>query len=347
MTLDQFYMPAEWQTHRSTWLAWPYDPLTFPQRVEKVEQVFAHIIFYLHQTESVDLIILNESMQKRAEGILRGHQIDLNKITFHLVDYADVWIRDWGPSFLIGKRSRSYACTKWKYNAYGNKFPDLLKDDRTFYYLQKSLDQPLFEAGIVMEGGSFDVNGVGTILTTEQCLLNSNRNEHLSQARIEEILQKFTGASKVIWLKLGIFNDHTDGHIDDIARFVDPHTIVIAQEEDKNDPNYETLEENLHILQDAVDQSGKPFRLIQIPMPKMFYDTQEQAPVSYANFYIANRLVLVPQFHHKYDEMAKQILQSHFPHHRVEGIDCRDLIYGGGTIHCITQQQPLCDSKWM
>jgi agmatine deiminase len=267
------------------------------------------------------------------EDFLRSYQIDLNQITFHPVDYADVWMRDYGPSFLISKNNNASAWIKWKYNAYGGKFPDLLKDDQTFYALQRALHPPMFEAGIVMEGGSFDVNGSGTILTTEQCLLNPNRNPHFNRSQIEEVLKKLTGASQVIWLKRGIVNDHTDGHIDDVARFVASSTIVIACEEDRNDPNYEILEENLDILQKA--------------MPKMFYEDHQQAPVSYANFYIANRLVLVPQFHHEYDHAARAILESFFPHHRVVGIDCRDLIYGGGTIHCITQQEPLNDSKWL
>ena len=337
---EHFYMPAEWHSHRSTWLAWPHDPITFPERVEKVEGVYAQIIFYLHEAEMVDLIVLDHFMQKKVEEILRSQRIDISKITFHRTDYADVWIRDWGPSFLLERGGNRGACIKWRYNAYGNKFPDLLKDDRTFFDLQDTLAQPLFDAGIVMEGGSFDVNGAGTILTTQECLLNPNRNPQLNRSGIEEILKNRIGASHIVWLKKGIFNDHTDGHIDDVARFVDPHTIVMAQEDDESDPNFEILQENWRILEQAVDQNGKPFRLISLPMPKMLYDDRSQAPVSYANFYIANRVVLVPQFRHHNDQIAQAIIQSLFPLHRVVGIDCRDLIYGGGTIHCITQQQP-------
>lgn len=332
-----FLMPAEWHPHHSTWLAWPYDPVTFPNRVEKAEGAVARIIFFLHQTECIDLFVRNASMQKRVERILASHSINLRQITFHWADYADIWIRDWGPSFLIDRSHTHLTGIKWTYNAYGNKFPDLIKDDRVF---QSIPTIPLFDAHLVMEGGAIDVNGKGTVLTTEECLLNPNRNPHLQRHQIEEILNQFLGTTQVIWLKRGIVNDHTDGHIDEIARFVEHHTIVMAHTDDRNDPNYAFLEENRHILQRARDPNGQPFQIVLLPMPSLNYDTDERAPASYANFYIANNLILVPQFQHDNDKKAQEILQSVFPDYRVVGIDCSDLIYGGGTIHCITQQEP-------
>lgn len=334
-------MPGEWHCHRSTWMAWPHDSITFPDRIPQVERVFAEIVFHLHQAERIDLIVLDASMQTRVEKILRSLGIDLLRVTFHCADYADVWIRDWGPSFLLNQMTKKQdVCIKWQYNAYGNKFPDLLKDDRTFFSLHDASGQTMFDAGVIMEGGSFDVNGAGALLTTGQCLLNPNRNPQLDQEQIEKTVQTMTGSSHVIWLKNGIFNDHTDGHIDDVARFVDPRTIVMAETKDASDPNYAVLQENWRILKRAVDQDGQPFRLVALPMPKMYYDDRQQAPASYANFYIANQHVLVPQYDQPEDSLALEILQSRFSDRKVVGIDCRDLIYGGGAIHCITQQQP-------
>ena len=312
-------MPAEWEKHTATWLAWPYDPITFPNRVEKVEKVFATIIHHLQHNELINLLVLNKDMKQRATELLYSH-----KIIFHTVDYADVWIRDYGPIFL----KNNSACVKWKYDAYGKKFPDLLKDDKVFYKIKLN---SMLTPNIIMEGGAIEVNGHGTLITTEQCLLN--RNPHLNKQQIENYLKKYLGVTKIIWLKKGIINDHTDGHIDEIARFVNKNTILVAYEQYPNDPNFEILNNNFNILQNS-------FNLVKLPMPKINYDDGKRAPASYANFYIANKIVLVPQFNDKNDKIALDIIQSQFPKRKAIGIDCTDLIYGGGTIHCITQQQP-------
>jgi agmatine deiminase len=335
-----FFMPAEWHKHTATWLAWPYDKITFPNRVEKVENVFASIIYHLHQNETIELLVLDENMKQKACKLLEAKNVDLNKIKFHIVDYADVWLRDYGPTFLMHKNENKTAWVKWKYNAYGEKFPDLLKDDNVFYQLKDYINAPMFEPGIVMEGGAIEVNGKGTLMTTEECLLNPNRNPNLDKNQTEEFLKNYLGIKKIIWLSKGIVNDHTDGHVDEVARFVNENTIAMAYEDDKNDPNFKILDDNFKILQNATDQDGNPFKLIKLPMPKMNYDDQEKAPVSYTNFYIANNLVLVPQFNHENDSKTINIIQSIFPDRKVIGIDSTDLIYGGGSIHCITQQQP-------
>lgn len=335
MNTKNFFMPAEWEEHKSTWLAWPHDPITFPDRVEKVEKIFTAIIYHLHQNELINLLVLHDEMQHKVIKVLSAHSINLDKIIFHQIDYADVWIRDYGSTFV------NNAWIKWRYNAYGNKFPDLLKDDQVFLHLKNQIKSPMLEAKIFMEGGAIEVNGEGVLLTTEECLLNPNRNPKLNKQQTEDYLKKYLGVNRIIWLKQGIVNDHTDGHIDEIARFVNADTIVCAYEDDPDDPNFKILDTNWRTLQQATDQNGKSFNLIKLPMPKMLYDNDEQAPASYANFYIANKVILMPMFNHKNDLIAKKVIQSLFPIHTVVDIDCTDLIYGGGTIHCITQQEPL------
>jgi agmatine deiminase len=335
---NTFFMPAEWEQHLSTWLAWPHDPITFPDRVEKVEAVFTAIIYHLHQNELINLLVLDAETQNHAAKTLKTHGVNLDKIIFHQTDYADVWLRDYGPTFITNKQQQSWI--KWRYNAYGNKFVDLLKDDQVFHELQHKIKSPMISADIFMEGGAIEVNGNGVLLTTEECLLNPNRNPTLNKNQTEEYLKKYLGVKKIIWLEKGVINDHTDGHIDEVARFVDTNTIVCAYEEDQTDPNFAILDQNWHTLQNATDQNNRLFKVIKLPMPKMDYDNDERAPVSYANFYIANNLVLVPQFNHKNDKRALEIIKEVFPNRVVVGIDCTDLIYGGGTIHCITQQEP-------
>jgi agmatine deiminase len=337
-----FYMPAEWEKHAATWMAWPYDLITFPRNMQKVKKIFASIIYHLHLTGRVELLVLDEVMKTKVEKILKSSHVDTNKIMFHLVDYADVWMRDYGPTFLVNQNREKFAWIKWKYNAYGEKFVNLLKDNETPYKIADYIDQPMFEAGMVMEGGAIDVNGKGSLITTEECLLNVNRNPNLDKQQIENKLKDCLGVNNIIWLKQGIVGDQTDGHIDEVARFVNENTIVFSYEEDKNDPNFKILDDNLQILQNATDQNGKPFNLIKLPLPRMNYDNGKRAPVSYTNFYMANELILIPQFQHKNDKIALSILQTLFPDREAIGIDCEDVIYGGGAVHCITQQQPWC-----
>jgi len=334
---NNIVMPAEWAQHRATWLAWPHDKITFPDRVEKVEQLYALIISHLSANEIVNLLVLDNAMQARVSTLLLSHQINLDKIVFHEVDYADVWTRDYWPTAVINNKKITWI--KWRYNAYGNKFPGLLKDDQVFLKFGKKFEIPMFAAEIVMEGGAIEVNGAGILLTTEECLLNPNRNLQVNKKQTEEYLKKYLGVKKIIWLKKGLINDHTDGHIDEIARFVNANTIVCAYEDDHSDPNFKILDENFRILQAATDQDGKFFNIIKLPMPKMQYDNGERAPVSYANFYIANTVVLMPVFEHKNDLAALKIIQKLFPERKVIGVNCTDVIYGGGTIHCITQQE--------
>ena len=334
-----YIMPAEWEKHDAIWLAWPYDPTTFPNRVEKVEETYVQIIKEIHTGEQVNLFVKDEQTKDKATALFKAADIDVTKVNFYVFDYADVWFRDYGPIFVQNK-SHELAMLHWNFNSWGEKYETLLKDRQIPEIINCKMALQYFKPGIVLEGGSIDVNGKGTLLTTEQCLLNENRNPNLDKKQIEEFLSDYLGVNHFIWLKKGILGDDTDGHIDDLARFVNPTTIVCAYQEDKNDADYDVLDENYQILSQSVDQDGKKFKIVKLPMPHVVSDEGYQLPASYTNFYIGNQKVLVPVFDHKNDEKALAILQELFPTRKVVGIKCVDLVYGFGTIHCISQQQP-------
>ena len=340
-------MPAEWEQHDAIWLAWPHDPITFPDRLEKVENTYGEIIKALQGSEKVNLLVRDGVMKTRALGLLRQWGINPDDIVFHIYNYADVWFRDYGPIFLVNKKSGSLAMNHWIYNAWGGKYESLMKDTRIPEFINLSMNIPCFTPGIVMEGGSIDVNGKGTLLTTEQCLLNKNRNPHLNKSEIEEYLMEYLGVTNIIWLKNGIEGDDTDGHIDDIARFVNPTTVLCAYEENMHDVNHPVLHENYEILLHAKDQNGNKLNVIKLPMPGAIGDKETRLPASYANFYIGNKAVLVPIFGHENDARALDIIQHQFPDRKVIGINCSDLVYGLGTLHCISQQQPTADIRFL
>lgn len=334
-----YQMPAEWEVHDAVWLSWPYDPDTFPDRVERVENIYLEIIKLIHRCEDVNLFVRDKAMKVKATDLLKNGGVDLQKVNFYLFDYADVWMRDYGPIFLTNKDKNELAMTNWIFNAWGNKYDPLLKDTNIPSVINQELDIKCFNLGFVLEGGSIDVNGCGTLLTTEQCLLNKTRNPNLNREEIEKCLKDNLGVRKIIWLKEGIVGDDTDGHIDDIARFVNPTTVLCAYEEDENDENYQILKENYEILFNSTDQDGKRLNVVKLPMPGPVGE-EERLPASYANFYIGNTVVLVPVFGHANDQKALDIIQVHFPGRKVVGINCVDLVHGLGTIHCISQQQP-------
>jgi agmatine deiminase len=334
-----YSMPAEWEKHDAIWLAWPYDPTTFPDRVERVEVTYVQIVKEIHGTEQVNLLVTDECMEQKATKLFKEANIDLSKVSFYIFDYADVWFRDYGPIF-VNNTAHELAMLHWNFNSWGEKYEELLKDKQIPDVINQKMALQCFKPGMVLEGGSIDVNGRGTLLTTEQCLLNKNRNPHLSKKQIEKYLTDYLGVKHFIWLKGGILGDDTDGHIDDIARFVNPTTIVCAYQEDRNDDDYSVLRENYEILSHSVDQDGRKLRIVKLPMPRVISDEGQRLPASYTNFYIGNEKVLVPTFNHKNDEKALAILQNLFPARKVVGIKCVDLVYGFGTIHCISQQQP-------
>jgi len=337
--MPSYRMPAEWEPHSAVWLAWPYDEITFPDRVEKAESAFVKILGALHKSEDAELLVLDEEMKKKAHDMLSEAGADMTRINFHVTDYADVWMRDTGPIFVKDVSGKT-VITKWVFNSWGNKFPELLKDAAIPGKIGEWKDISVEEPQIIIEGGAIDVDGEGMCLTTEQCLLNGNRNPGSSKAEIEKYMEQYLGVRKTVWLKEGLVNDHTDGHIDELARFAAPGRIVCAYEDDPEDENFGILSDNYKTLTGAADLDGRPFEIIRLPMPHVRYDDGQKAPVSYTNFYIGNTVVLVPTFNDENDGKALGILSDCFPGREVVGIDCSDIIYGGGAVHCMTQQQP-------
>lgn len=341
-------MPAEWELHEATWLTWPSNKITWPGKMlREVEAVYIQMMRALLTGEKVHLLVSDEKTGRRVLSLLRSKKAATQHLVLHKVKTVDTWIRDYGPIFVktnavSGNRIAFY---KFTFNAWGGKYEDLARDDGVvdrMGYLKKfkRMNVPL-----VLEGGSIDVNGQGVCLTTEQCLLNSNRNPTLSKIDIENRIKKYLGVRQIIWLKRGIEGDDTDGHVDDIARFVAPRMILTAVENDTSDKNHEILKENLRILKSSRDGSGKKFSITEFPMPGRLqmgkgHSASGRLPASYANFYIANKSVLLPVYGHRNDRQATQILCRLFPERKVVPIECTALVYGLGSIHCITQQQP-------
>jgi len=338
-----YHVPAEWEKHEAVWLAWPYDLDSFP-KIDSVEKAYVAIIKAIHQSETVNLLVKDELMQDRVIEMLRQASVDLHRIRFHLVSYADVWFRDYGPTFVVNRQKEtgkgSLAMVNWIFNAWGEKYRELMVDTRIPGIINEDLKLPRFQPGIVLEGGSIEVNGRGTVLTTEQCLLSKNRNPSLNKEEIEACLKEYLNVQKVIWLKEGIAGDDTDGHVDDIARFVNPTTVLCAFEDDPEDENYAALKENYELLRGETDQDGNPLQVIKLPMPGRV-GVERRLPASYANFYIGNEVVLVPVFGHRNDKAALKIIQEAFAGRKVVGIDCREMVEGLGTIHCVSQQEPV------
>ena len=333
-----YRMPAEWERHEAIWLAWPHDTTTFISGVERVEQTYVEIVQALHKDEYVNLFVTDTEMKKKASNLFEKVNIDLDRIRFFMFDYADVWFRDYGPIFV--RNAQSLAMVHWQFNSWGQKYEELMKDALIPDVINQHMHLACFEPGIVLEGGSIDVNGNGTLLTTEQCLLNKNRNSCMPKEDIEKYLQDYLGVNHVIWLRSGIVGDDTDGHVDDLARFVNPTTVVCAYEECAEDQNGKALEQNYEILCQSTDQDGKKLKIVKLPMPGNVEFESQRLPASYTNFYIGNKTVVVPTFQSEKDRVALSILQGLFQDRKVVGIDCRDLICGFGAIHCISQQQP-------
>ena len=342
-----FHMPAEWESQEAICLSWPKNKETWMHHLSAVQEIFIQFVFHLHTGQKVFILVDDKKTEQLITKRLQENKINLSQITFFQLKTIDSWMRDIGPTFLVGKKTKEgakeRAMVEWIYNAWGNKYDDLLPDTglperMNQFPLLKYLKR--FEPKIVLEGGSIEVNGNGTCLTTKQCLLNKNRNPQLSQTEIEEYLKEYLGLSQVIWLNEGIVGDDTDGHIDDLSRFVNKTTILTAYEDDQADENYLILDENYKLLKKAKDLDGKPFTIIKLPMPGKLIEEGRRMPASYANFYIGNKAVIVPIFGHKNDEKALKILQNCFPDRKVVGINCVPLVYGFGTLHCISQQLP-------
>lgn len=344
MSPMKYRMPAEWEPHEATWLTWPKNKITWPGKMlGEVEEIYLQMISALLPGEKVYLLVDNKDTIRTVLSRLALRKIPTKNLIFIGVKTVDTWIRDYGPIFV--KQNKKTAFTKWIFNAWGGKYSDLARDNGVVDKIDLLRSYRRLDPGIILEGGSIDVNGKGSLLTTEQCLLDPHRNKKLSRAQIEGYFKKYLGVRNVIWLKEGIEGDDTDGHVDDITRFVGPSTIVTATESDPADKNHELLNENLEILKHSKAENRKKFKIVELPMPgrvgKGRSDTDHtRLPASYANFYIGNKAVLAPIYSHKNDKAALKILRTVFPGRKVVPIECTALVYGLGSIHCVTQQQP-------
>ncbi len=338
-------MPPEWALHEATWLSWPHKEASWPGKFEPVPDVFAAVAALLCRYETVHINVLDDAMESDArERILNRvrRKQDMCRVCFHHILTDDAWCRDHGPNYVYyteGGRLQKVVLD-WEYNAWGGKYEPYHDDNSVPEKVAVIQDLPVVKPGMVLEGGAIDVNGKGLLVTTEACLLNPNRNPSMTKQDIEERLMQYLGAEKVLWLKEGIAGDDTDGHVDDMARFVDEGIIVIAVEENPGDENYEILRENYKLLQQYTHVLQRPLEVVKLPMPDPVYYENERLPASYANFYIANRQVLVPTYRCSKDRIALDVLEKCFPSREVIGVDCTDLVWGLGAIHCITHEEP-------
>jgi len=329
-----FRMPAEWEPHEATWIAWPHNREDWPGRFTPIPWVYAEIVRKLACMERVRILVEDGDHQESARRILKKIGADLDAVEFFEHPTDRVWTRDYGPIFVRNARGE-VAITNWRFNGWA-KYDNWKRDDAVAAHIGRRLKMRAWQPGLVLEGGSIDVNGRGLLLTTEECLLSQvqARNPGLGRRDIERALGDYLGARRVIWLRNGIAGDDTHGHIDDLARFVAPDTVVIVAEEDKSDTNYEPLRENLRLLR------AQPLRVAKLPMPLPLIFNGQRLPASYANFYIANKLVLVPTFNDPNDRVALATIARLFPNRAVTGIHATELVWGLGTLHCLTQQQP-------
>jgi agmatine deiminase len=360
---ENFRMPAEWEPHEATWLGWPHELTDWPGKFAPIPWAFAEIVRHLSPVERVYLLVEDATAEKRVRTILQKSGARLSNVDFLRVSTDRGWMRDSGP-ICVKNPAGEVAFNHFVFNGWA-KYPNHKRDaaavTKVNQKLKHRLWQPLHQPRgrqswssasrrgvnasprrLVLEGGSIDVNGKGTLLTTEECLLSKvqERNPDFTREDYETVFRNYLGITNVIWLKNGIAGDDTHGHVDDLSRFVDAKTVVTIVEEDRDDANYVALRENLAILKSSKDQDGKPFRVVTLPMPAPVYFDDQRLPASYANFYIANKLVIVPIFTDPNDRVALNTLAELFPDRNVVGIPCRDLVLGLGTLHCMTQQQP-------
>jgi agmatine deiminase len=340
-----YSVPAEWEPHAATWLAWPHELTDWPGKFSPIPWVYADIVRHLARVERVRILVNDAASEKKAQACLEKSHVEMNSVEFIRVPTDRGWIRDFGPIFVKNPQGE-VAATHWLFNAWA-KYDDWRKDCLAFEKANRETKHRTWQPArdgkrFVLEGGSIDVNGQGTLLTTEECLLSDVqcRNPGASREEIEAIFHDYLGATNVLWLKNGIAGDDTHGHVDDLARFVNTTTVVTCVEQNRHDANYAPLQENLALLREMRDQEGKPLRVETLPMPAPVFFDNQRLPASYANFYIANKIVLVPLFNDPNDRIALNTLASLFPERQVIGIACRDLVLGLGTLHCMTQQEP-------
>lgn len=336
-----YAMPAEWAPHRATWLAWPHNRETWPSQLGRVQEIWLQMIVALAPHERVCLLVNDSQTESAVAARLRATDAVMRNISFLRIATVDVWMRDYGPTFVTRNvKEKPIALNDWVFNGWGGKYEGYEQDDRVAKQIAAQLDVPSFAHPVILEGGSIEVNGAGICLTTSQCLLNKNRNPGMSQGEIEQFLKDALGVNQVIWLGDGIAGDDTDGHIDDIARFVSPNTVACVREANARDENYAPLEENFERLMAARGENGGKLEVASLPCPAPLCCNGTRLPASYANFYIANETVLAPVFGDPADAGALGLLQELFPGRKVIGLQCTDIVAGLGAIHCVTQQEP-------
>ncbi|MEI6416609.1 MAG: agmatine deiminase family protein [Verrucomicrobiota bacterium] len=338
---ERFYMPAEWEWHEATWISWPHrDGISFPGRYNEVIPTFVEMARAIGTSEILRINVRDAAQEAEVKKLLGAH-LPPEHLEFYHIPTQEPWCRDHGPIFVREEKTKELTILDFRYNAWGEKYHPFDEDDKVPSHIANLLHLPRVEPGIVLEGGSTDVNGAGTLLTTESCLLNPNRNPTFSKEDLEKVLKKFLGVSQILWLGDGIEGDDTDGHIDDITRFVNEDTVVTAVEKNSADPNHALLEENLKRLRTMRLPNGSPLKVIELPMPPRIEREGQRLPASHANFYITNHSVLLPTFGGASDQVAKSILADLFPTRTIVQIDCRELIWGLGAFHCLTQQMPV------
>lgn len=336
-----YYFPAEFDLHVATWLSWPHKEASWPGKIDAIFPYYAQFIKELTKGEIVRINVASKMMQQFAIIHLENADVDLSKVEFYLHPTNDAWCRDHGPAFLINpKAEHKKVIVDWGYNAWGDKYPPYDLDDIIPTLIGREFNTPVFNPGIIMEGGAVEFNGAGTLITSTACLLNPNRNPHLNQQQIEEYLTNYYGVDQILWVNEGIVGDDTDGHIDDTVRFINADTILTVIEENKDDDNFILLQNNLKQLQNMRLLNDKQLNIVELPMPDPVIWDGQRLPASYANFYIANKSVIVPTFRCDKDEKALLIIEECFPDRKVVGIDSTEIIWGLGSFHCLSQQEP-------
>lgn len=336
-----YYFPAEFEPHEATWLSWPHKEASWPGKIHTIYPNYSLFVKHLALSEKVRINVTDEAMKAFAVEQLQKAGVDMQQVEFFLHPTNDAWCRDHGPAFLVNPHAeQKKVIVDWNYNAWGNKYPPYELDDVIPSLIGKHFNILVYHPGIVMEGGSVEFNGKGTVLTSTCCLLNPNRNPHLNQAQVEKYLCDYYGMEQVLWVDEGIVGDDTDGHIDDTIRFVNEDTVLTVVETDKQDENYELLQTNLKQLKQMRLLSGKQLNIIELPMPDAVVYEDQRLPASYANFYISNRHVIVPTYQCDKDDQALNIIAAAFPDREVVGIDSTDIIWGLGSFHCLSQQEP-------
>jgi len=336
-----YSFPPEWAKHEATWLSWPHKQESWPGKIDLIYPQYAEFIKYLALSEKVRINVQDEEMKAFALKYINEAGGDLSQIEFYFHSTNDAWCRDHGPAFLINQQAEhKKVIVDWGFNAWGGKYPPFDLDDVIPTKIGAHFNIPVFNPGITMEGGSVEFNGKGTILTSKSCLLNKNRNPHLSQDQIEEYLKTYYGQQQVLWVSDGIVGDDTDGHIDDTVRFVNENTVLTVVEDNPEDENYELLQTNLRELKEMRLLNGEPLHIIELPMPDAVIFEDTRLPASYANFYISNGHVIVPTYRCDKDKLAVEIIAKCFPDRETVGIDSTDIIWGLGSFHCLSQQEP-------